>query len=200
MYKNGENALDRILQLVSKCPKEHQEKCFQILLSGYVELELAGVKPVTAMTPHQPTQQTPSPASASEIPATVLPRFKNTAKRLGVPVEKLEALFDFSVDPFVLHPVSLPGKNNAEKARNVALLAACRSYFVSGSWSADWQEVKSLCVDYNCYDSANHAVNLKKGANSVFKIVDSGKAIELSSDGIKEAEKILKGLAGEGGE
>lgn len=197
MYKNGEGALDRILELVAKCPKELQEKCFEVLLSGYVQLEVGASKPsapsAAPQHPSQPQQQTPPPESA--IPPTVLPRFKNSAKRLGVPLEKLEALFDFNVDPFGLHAVTVPGKNNAEKSRNVALLAASRSYLATGSWIADWQEVKSLCVDHNCYDSANHAVNLKKSSGPWFKGVEPGKPIELSSGGIKEAEKLLKNLS-----
>ena len=77
----------------------------------------------------------------------------------------------------------------------VALLAASRSYLATGSWIADWQEVKSLCVDQNCYDRANYVVNLKKGSGSWFKGVEPGKAVELSSGGVKEAEKLLKSLA-----
>jgi hypothetical protein len=196
VYKNGETALDRILELVTKCPKELQEKCFEVLLSGYVQLEVGAINP----RPHteqqkgpQPQQQTPAPES--HVPPTILPRFKNTAKRLGVTPENLESLFDFSIDPFTLHALNLPGKKKADKARNAALLAASRSYLATGSWSADWKEVKSLCVDHNCYDAPNHTVNLKKGTSTLFKSVEPGKAIELSSGGVKEAEKLLKNLS-----
>jgi|ERR1035438_5540577 hypothetical protein len=197
MYKNGEVALERIVQLVNKCPKEFQEKCFEALLSGYVQLELASIKPAPQATQNPPIQHSPiqTPPVESQIPAPVLPRFKNSAKRMEIALEKLEALFDFSVDPFTLQAVTVPGKNIAEKARNVALLAAARSYFASGSWSADWQEVKSLCVDNNCYHSNNHQVNLRKGEGSIFKTVEAGKTIELSTNGIKEAEKMVKSLA-----
>lgn len=196
MYKKGEAALDRILELVAKCPKELQEKCFEVLLSGYVQLEVGAVKPTQQPPSVQHAQRPPQepPPAESAVPATVLPRFKNAAKRLGVSLEELEALFDFNVDPFGLHAVTVPGKNNAEKTRNVALLAAVRSYLATGSWVADWQEVKSLCVDQNCYDGANHAVNLRKGSGSWFKSVESGKPVELASGGIKEAEKLLKTL------
>ena len=196
MYKDGEKAIGRILELVATCPKELQDKCFEGLLAGYVQAEVAALRPTTAATPpsgaHVPP---PSPPPAeSAVPAAVLPRFRNTAKRLGVDLEKLENLFDFNVDPFSLHAVSVPGKNSADKTRNVALLAATRSYLATGAWSADWQEIKSLCVDHNCYDMANHSINLKKGAGTWFKSVDAGKPVELSSGGIKEAEKLLKSL------
>lgn len=200
MYKNGEAALDRILELVAKCPKELQDKCFEILLSGYVRIEVGTSKPATPTVLAQQSQQNQQRTDQleSHVPPAVLPRFKNAAKRIGLALDKLESLFDFSVDPFTLHPVTLPAKKNAEKTRQVALLAASRSYLAAGSWSADWQEVKSLCVDNNCYDAPNHTVNLKKGASSLFKSVDAGKSIELSSGGIKEAEKLLKSLAEEG--
>ena len=197
MYKNGEAALDRILELVAKCPKELQEICFEVLLSGYVQIEAGTVKPHAqleqTMQSFQAEQQ--SLATEQQIPQAVLTRLKNSAKRLGVILQKLESLFDFSVDPFTLHAITLPGKNNADKTRNVALLAASRSYLATGTWSADWQEVKSLCVDHSCYDAPNHVANLKKGSSTLFKSVESGKPIELSSSGIKEAEKLLKTLS-----
>ncbi len=197
MYKTGEAALDRILTLVASCPKELQEKCFEVLLSGYVQMEVGTLRPPSApnagINPALPEQTLVS--QESNIPQAVLPRFKNTAKRVGVDLEKLESLFDFNADPFGLHAVTVPGKNNAEKTRSVALLAAARSYLATGAWSADWQEVKALCVDQNCYDLANYSVALKKGAGTFFKNVEPGKPIELSSAGIKEAEKLLKALA-----
>ena len=143
MYKNGEVALDRILELIGKCPKELQEKCFEVLLSGYVQLEVGMTKPQTPPAYAQQGQEKKDeiPPPESRIPPAVLHRFRATAKRLGIAVEKLESLFDFSVDPFAFHAVVVPGKKSAEKARNVALLAASRSYLAAGLWSADWQEV-----------------------------------------------------------
>ncbi len=198
MYKNGETALNRILELVAKCPKELQEKCFEVLISGYVQLEVGGVKPQAPIGQIQQDEQTQrqTPPDNPLVPPAVLSRFKNTAKRLSVAVEKLEALFDFSVDPFAIHALTLPGKNNAEKTRQVALLAASRSYLALGTWTADWQEVKSMCVDHSCYDG-NHVANLKKGEGNVFKSIESKKTIELSSGGVKEAEKLIKILAEE---
>lgn len=199
MYKTGEAALDRILTLVAKCPKELQEKCFEVLLSGYVQMEVGPVRPpIAAAVDGNPAQSQKPPLAQHEsnIPEAVLPRFKNTAKRIGVELDKLEALFDFNADPFALHAVTVPGKNNADKTRSVALLAAARSYLATGAWSADWQEVKALSVDQNCYDLANYSMTLKKAAGSLYKSVEPGKPIELSSAGIKEAEKLLKTLAG----
>jgi hypothetical protein len=48
MLKNGEAALERILELVENCPKELQQKCFEMLLSGYVQVEFDMTNPMAA--------------------------------------------------------------------------------------------------------------------------------------------------------
>ncbi len=40
MRKNGNAALEGILELVGNCPKELQQKCFEMLLSRHVQLEV----------------------------------------------------------------------------------------------------------------------------------------------------------------
>jgi len=39
MGKSGEAALERILELVGNCPKELKQECFEMLLSGYVQVK-----------------------------------------------------------------------------------------------------------------------------------------------------------------
>lgn len=198
MYKNGESAIERILSLVGKCPKELQEKCFEVLLKGYVQIEVgppAGAHGQEFQSSVNQENNTQKPPSETNIPPAILHRFKNAAKRIGIDLERLDALFDFSVDPFSLHAISVPGNNSGERTRNVALLAAARSYLASGSWAADRQEVKALCVDQNCYDQTNFSTILKRGEGTIFKNVETGKPIELSNEGVKEAEKLLKSLA-----
>lgn len=163
--------------------------CFEVLLSGYVQMEVGVAAAASAQAQQQPAVQ-----HEPGIPQAVLSRFKFAAERMDVDLEKLEALFDFNIHPFSLHAVSVPGKNNAEKTRNVALLAAAHSYLATGEWSADWQEIKSLCIDQNCYDLTAYSITLKKGVGMLFKNVEAGRPIELSSAGIKEAENLLKVL------
>src|SRR5689334_8145801 len=104
MYKNGEQAIERILELVAKCPKEYQESCFEVLLAGYVRSDFGDGKQPQASGQQQGQQgqqgqgQQSTPPSETSIPATVLPRFKALAKRIGVTLDKLEALFDFNVE------------------------------------------------------------------------------------------------------
>jgi len=197
MYDDGVKQLDIILELVNKCPEKLREQCFAILLQGYVDSENSrGLAPSLAMIAPSSGHAIPAPEPETDggIPTDVRNRFAALAKRLGVNQDQLETLFDFTADPFVFHPIDAPGSSNADKTRNVTLLVAIRTYLATGSWTADWSEVKLRCVDLNCYDAANHAAYLKKGKGQLFRTVDIGKTIELSATGRTNAEQVLKGL------
>ena len=200
MYRDAEPVLERILALVDKCPEPLKEKAFEIMLTGYVDSLARPVstsvvldKPAPPSAPD--TDADKRNAGESVIPAALVARFRSTARRLEIPLERLEALFDFATEPFTFHALHVPGDRLADKARSVALLVAAKSYLTSGNWTADWKEVKAQCVDQNCYDSANHASTIKKGQGGIFKSVDVGKSIELSSTGQTEAQNLIKKLA-----
>lgn len=198
MYQDAEKAIQRILKVVDSCPEKYQELCFKVLLEGYAQSHFRSAAPGPPAPPGV-TQKPPPPPPRDiehQIPEELQSRFKTTAKRLDIPVSDLAALFDFNAEPFTFHAVTVPGDNNAERTRNVVLLVAGKSYLTTGSWTADWKEIKARCVDQNCYDHANHSSNLKK-EKAWFKSVDVGKQVELSTGGIKEAEKLLKQLVTE---
>jgi hypothetical protein len=53
MRVDGKAALERILELVGNCPQELQQKCFEMLLSGYVQLEFGVTHPIAAQSRRQ---------------------------------------------------------------------------------------------------------------------------------------------------
>ncbi len=188
MYESAEEVIARILALVDKCPENLKERCFEVLLRGYVERELAGLANRTPVTKTPP----PDGDHSLGIPEAVLQRFRSTAKRLSINLSALAALFDFGNDPFTFHALTVPGANKAEKTRRVAVLVAAKSYLATGNWVADWQEIKAECINQNCYDSANLAINLRSGEGAAwFKAVESAKNIELTVEGVKEGERLL---------
>lgn len=192
MYEDGAKQLETILALVKQCPEALQEKCFTILLEGYVNSEQGRV----VAPPPTTTSAAPSAESvtATSLPQEVRGRIAALAKRLNVEPSKIEDQFDFTADPFVYHPMEAPGDNNADRTRNVTLLVAVRTYLATGSWTADWSEVKARCIDLNCYDGPNHATFLKRGKGTLFKAVEVGKTIELSGPGRTAAEKAFADL------
>lgn len=194
LYPDAEKHIDEILKIVEKCPEPYKQKCFEVLLQGYVTHQVKA----TAGEEKPPELKKPIIVDLSkdtQIPTEILQRFKTFAKRLDVEFDKLERLFDFTTDPFIYQPFTPLGTNAAEKVRNIALILAAKTYLMTGNWNADWKEVKSLCVDHNCYSATNHLTNLQKGKSTLFKTVETGEAIVLTPDGKKQAEAIIKTLA-----
>jgi hypothetical protein len=193
LYPDAEKHIEEILKIVEICPEPYKQKCFEVLLQGYVTHQIkttvGGSQPVGMGKPI-----VEDVLKETQIPSEILQRFKIFAKRLDVGSDRLERLFDFTTDPFVYQPFTPPGKTDAEKVRSIALVLAAKTYLTTGNWSADWKEVKSLCVDHNCYSPNNHLTNLQKGG-TIFKPVETGQAIVLAPDGVKQAEAIIKTLA-----
>lgn len=193
LYPNAEKYIDDILKIVEKCPEPYKQKCFEVLLQGYVSLQ---VKTTLGEEKH-PEIRKPiidDTLKDTQIPPEILQRFKTFAKRLVVGLDKLESLFDFNADPFVYHPFNPPGMNAAEKVRSIALILAAKSYLATGNWNADWKEIKSLSVDHNCYNAKHHAESLQAGKGNIFKTVETSKSVSLSQDGVKQAEATIKSL------
>jgi len=194
LYPDAEKHIDEILKILEKCPEPYKQKCFEVLLQGYVTYQIKNM----VGEEKYPEVKKPIIEGAmreTQIPTEILHRFKTFAKRLEVGFDKIERLFDFTTDPFIYQPFTPPGTTAAEKVRSIALILAAKTYLMTGSWNADWKEVKSLCVDHNCYSATNHLTSLQKGKSSLFKTVETGEAIFLTPDGTMQAEAIIKALA-----
>lgn len=201
MYDDGKQQLDNILKLVKTCPEALQKSCFEILLKGYVNSKLPALAnvPGAAITQNPattiaPLAQPPDPGTG--VPEQISTRFLSMAKRCGLDQTKFAGLFDFTVEPFAYHALNVPGKSKAQKTRNVALLIAAKAYLMSGHWKADWPEVKSMCVDQDCYDRSNMQTNL---THELINSADAEAGIALSSKGKAAAEKLLLLLTGSEG-
>jgi hypothetical protein len=196
MFENAEPAIDRILELVNKCPEPLQNKCFEILLTAYVE----SIKPrAPAADPgggkHDDDKGKNNDQNRQplDIPEAVRPRFATTAARLKVTLPSLAAMFDFHNDPFTFHALDVPGSTAAKKMRNVALLLGVKNYLITGKWIADMKEFRAMCVDQKCYDRGNMHKNLNS-AEDYFKDIDD-QTIPLSGAGQTAAEKLLASIA-----
>lgn len=194
MFENAEQELQRILALVAKCPDKLQERCFELLLSGYVDSQKSPL-PLPTQPPTRPAgfaSPPAPPAVETEVPSNIRPRFTSLITRTKVAPAKAAALFDFSVDPFNYHAVSVEGKSNREKMRSVAALLCLKEWLTTGNWTADWQEFKTMSIDNSCWDQANAGATL---SHEWFK--SAGKpGITLSSAGIAAAEQTFTKLAG----
>lgn len=202
MYEKSDAELDRILNLVEKCPEALRAKAFEILLEGYVKTLLP--QPATSHPSAAGGAPPPPPGAGAPlgrdsldqaIPAEVQARLQAIAKRRNTSAKKLADIFDFSTDPFGFAPIHVPGDKNADRTRKVALLVATRSFLASARWVADWSEIKAMCTHQACYDLPNFSKVLTNAQGSLFKKVNRGVSVELSAEGITEAENLLATLA-----
>ena len=203
MYEKIDKELEKIVQLAESCPDALQEKAFEILLQGYVSslLPRMSSEPVAkqgkAKEAHPQTDTGLSDDSWKEgIPEDVLPRFQIMASRMKLKPSQLADVFDFSTDPFTFAAVHIEGKSNRKRMYRVAMLVAARSFLATGRWSADWAEIKAMCTHQNCYDVNNFAGNLASAEGDWFKKVNTRENVQTSAKGQKEAERLVKELAG----
>lgn len=198
MYEQVEKALQSIMQVVEKCPEQFKEKCFEILLSDY--LNRLGAPAVGGPIPQQqPTLQKSSPASGiagqlAQLPPATKTRLGNLGKRIEMNDERFLELFDFTSDEVHYHPIEVPGDSVAEQMRNTALLVATFTYLAGGHWRADWAEARALCLDCNCYDSGNFATAMRAEEGNLFKSVTANEPLELTGPGRQGAEQLLAQL------
>ena len=198
MFDDAKPELEKILALVNLCPEKLQEKCFELLLSAYLDSK---VPKQPAFVPVGP-QAMPTPGTdigqggngdTNAIPELIRTRFNSLVGRTKVSAAKAAELFDFNVDPFIYHGVSIPGSSNREKMKNVALLLSLKSYLTSASWVADWKEFRAACLDHSCWDQGN---STKIMNHEWFKTGSSADGITLAPPGIKAAETLFAKLAG----
>lgn len=198
MFDDAQPELERILSLVQICPEKLQERCFELLLGAYLDSKLPK-RPIEMLAnPQQAVVQgidgaPTSSGSTNIVPEVIRTRFNSLSARAKVPPVRASELFDFNVDPFIFHGVSVPGSSTREKMRNVALLLSLKSYLTSASWVADWKEFRVTCMDHSCWDQKNAPTAM---SHNWFKTASSAAGITLSPAGTKAAELLFGQLAG----
>lgn len=198
MFEDAKPQIENILALVALCPDKLQEKCFELLLGSYLQ-SLSPSRPLgnpssaTSLDVPAPGELPVNAGAAASIPDVIKTRFNSLVSRTKVNSAKAADLFDFNVDPFTFHALSIPGSSNREKMRNVALLLALKGYLTSASWVADWKEFRATCIDHSCWDQNNVVTTMK---NEWFKAASAATNISLSGNGIKAAEACFAKLAG----
>jgi hypothetical protein len=197
MFDDAQPELEKILSLVQLCPEKLQERCFELLLSAYLESKIPRPTVTAAPQPAGVSAASADPSgsngNANVVPEAIRTRFNALVTRSKVTAAAAAELFDFNVDPFTFHALSVPGSSNREKMRYIALLLALKGYLTSTNWIADWKEFRATCLDHSCWDQSNVTTIMK---HEWFKNASMSENISLSPSGIKAADAIFAKLAG----
>jgi hypothetical protein len=179
---------EEILKLVKKCPPELQQTALKTLLDNWFRLNT--ITPVPAQ----------SPAAVTSAPAVAVPQTQVPAS--FTPFIVANALTTAQLQK-VYHPVGpgaqlvlseLPGGGKAGKQITLALLLSVRQAMGGGTFGCGIEELRQMCLHYNCYDRAKFAANLNSNA-TLFKARKKGEDIELSAPGMEKAADWIKSVS-----
>lgn len=177
---------EEILKLVKKCPTELQEVALKTLLDNWFRLN--AVTPAPGPPPLG-TSPPPPPPTPSSLPASFAPFMVANAlteAHLGRVYHPVGPAAQLSI-------ADAPGKKKAAKQISLALLLSVRQAMGGGTFGCVLEDLRQMCLHYNCYDTANFAATLNHNA-SLFKPRKKGEDIELSGPGMKKAADVIKSV------
>lgn len=161
-----------ILSVVKELPDKFQEKCFEILLTTYLQGSLPQAGPV-------------GKAEIAKIEAVtkfVVPiDVRALFSQYGMPEESIQKLF--LVHGGDIRPIFTIKTTKKSKAQiQVSLMTALENALRGGKFEFDMEEVRKRCDEYKSYDSANYKSNFKNNSK-LFKSLSDEEHVELSPDG-----------------
>lgn len=184
-----EKELKEILSVIKVCPKDLQEKCFEILLQN----ALSKTVPAEAQTT---TTRAPISTTAVSVQPEIEKRVKTFAGNHKLSNTDITAVFGFDDTAGVTIEVTdLKAKKISQQQRRLALLIGVRHQFAEGNFDVPKDELRESCVTYSAYDAANFVQNLKNMKEIFAGFKPSSTTFRLSPKGKSHAAELIKELA-----
>jgi len=192
MYEKLKKEIKDILEIVKECPEKFQEKCFEVLLSSFLEREKETkvpekVKEKKFEVPHI-TEKVKEEDIHMKVKA-LLKRFDLNTDLIG----KLFLIEEGQIEP----TYKLETTKMAESQVQISLLEALKEAIKTGNFEFKIEEIRALYKDRKCYDKANFLAIFKKN-KGLFKNETFVKEepVELSDEGLKELAATITKLTG----
>jgi hypothetical protein len=191
MLKKLRTDLDEILELVKKCPPDLQSVALKTLLEHWLSLNAPIRPPTPELVPAGPTPPSPvPPVHGGEIPQL----FRTQMIASGLTQAEVGRVFHPVGPGAQLVASEIPGTRNARQQVNLALLLSARQALEGGQFGCGLEDLRQMCLHYDCYDSSNFAATLKNNSD-LFKTRKKGEDIELSAAGMRKAADLIKQVA-----
>jgi hypothetical protein len=113
-------------------------------------------------------------------------------KQYAISLENIEQVFHVTEGNAEVIAAAIPGKNKKAQTFNAYILSGLANLLATGEPVFDDKSARSLCEGSGCYDSANHAVNIKNRGNEFTGSKEKGWT--LTSPGLKRAADLVKEL------
>lgn len=169
-----------IASIARACPENLQERCFELLLSHYLDgLSTTAAKDKEGIPQEQApahiqdsTESTSSgqpnasqPSSEQDLTVNdVHVKARKFLEKYGRSVADLNQLFYKEGDEFKPLYEDLRTTKIAESQIRLALLAALKEGITTGDFVFDGEQVRVECQVRKCYDKANFAATFKRNA------------------------------------
>lgn len=190
-----------ISDLASQVPEAFREKCFEILLQQLLAEDApsgrgAQESKTTEMQP-PPEKSTLERRGSGQLP--IKAQLRVFMKRTGVSNEDLEKVVLFEDGD--VHFIREPGHGNVAKGQmEWALLLALKSAVLNNEFSADPEDLRSVCQAKGFYDRANFAAIFKRDPYAGYfrqPLQAQGPRQPLSADGQSALGDLVKSLSGQ---
>ena len=200
--------------IAQQCPESLQRRCFELLLSRYLDGLSAPASTSNANLDANapPIPKNPEAADAADsgeeaakpqLPNSDLTmmdlhtKAKKFLEKTGTTLEELNQVLYKEGNALLPLYEDLKTTKLAESQIRVGLLLALANGIKTGEFEFDGEAVRKECQTRKCYDGGNFAVNFKNSAglfDGLEKYDKQSPAIKLSEEGRKELAKAIKEL------
>jgi hypothetical protein len=178
------DAMTKLVEVLQPLPSEDRVRAIRAAMILLGESQ-SGV-PLAAETEEDAKQQ------GDEL-GTLPPRARSWMKQNDISAAQLQHVFHIG-DGGVEVIAGVPGKSKKEQTYNAYVLAGLGQLLLTGNTTFQDKQARALCESSGCYDSANHAVHLRKRGNEFAGAKDKGWT--LTAPGLHRAAEIVRELNG----
>jgi hypothetical protein len=174
--------INQFVEIAEKLPERYREKCFEVLLSGFLRTGGSSEKP----------PENAAPATSESGKKFIIPiGVRATLQQYNVPEDTLEKIF--LMDGNEISPkykIKTTKKSDAQV--QVALLTALENALKpNGKFEFATETVRTKCQDLGVYDGGNFTTHFRNNSR-FFKSLSDKEHVELSPEGKQElAETML---------
>lgn len=206
MSEKLKQKIEEFVALTKDCPENLQEKCFELLLSDYLQQLRPKVPDVTQIPKNpKPTsdgnlgqgddKKTPQQEDISETDLHV--KARQFLKKASLTVDHINQLFYKEDDNFLPLYDDLKTTKAAESQIRVALLHALLSGMHTGDFEFNGESVRNEVQIRKCFDQPNFATIFKKNSDLFDGFTNYSKTsptIKLSAEGKARLAEVIKEL------
>ena len=206
MSEKLKNKIEEIVALTKVCPENLQEKCFELLLTDFLQQHHPKVSNATEVTKQAKSdsdestkngedKKTPQQEDIAETDLHV--KARQFLKKSGLTVEHINQLFYKEEGNFLPLYDDLKTTKAAESQIRVALLHALLNGMHTGDFEFNGESVRSEVQIRKCFDQANFTSIFNKNSNLFDGFSNYSKTsptIRLSTDGKTRLAEIIKEL------